>query len=102
MAKRASLGLARMGSIAGNGSGDIFVAFGTANPAGHTGVQQVTMLGNEHMDPLFGAVVQATEEAITNAMIAARDMVGEGGNYAKAIPHEQLQHWLKHYRRLDQ
>jgi len=101
MAKRASLGLARMGSIAGNGSGDIFVAFGTGNPAGHTGVQQVSMLGNEHMDPLFGAVVQATEEAITNAMIAARDMVGEGGHYAKAIPHEQLQYWLEHYRRLD-
>jgi len=100
MAKRASLGLARMGSIAGNGSGDIFVAFGTGNPAGHTGVQQVAMLGNEHMDPLFGAVVQATEEAITNAMIAARDMVGEGGHYAKAIPHDQLQYWLKHYRRL--
>lgn len=102
MAKRASLGLARMGSIAGNGSGDIFVAFGTGNPAGHTGVQQVTMLGNEHMDPLFAAVVQATEESITNAMIAARDMVGEGGGYAKAIPHAQLQHWLEHYRRLDQ
>lgn len=101
MAKRASLGLARMGSIAGNGSGDIFVAFATGNPAGHTGVQQVAMLGNEHMDPLFGAVVQATEEAITNAMIAARDMVGEGGRYARAIPHDQLQYWLKHYRRLD-
>jgi len=44
--------------------------------------------------------VQATEEAIVNAMIAARDMTGEGGHYAKAIPHEQLKHWLEHYRRL--
>ena len=68
-----------MGSIAGNGSGDIFVAFGTGNPAGHTGLQQLQMLGNEHMDPLFGAVVQATEEAIVNAMIAASDMTGEEG-----------------------
>ncbi len=100
MAKRASLGLGRMGAIASNGSGDIFMAFGTGNPAGHTGLQQVQMLGNEHMDPLFGAVVQATEEAIVNAMIAAKDMTGEGGSYAKAIPHEQLRHWLKHYQRL--
>jgi D-aminopeptidase len=100
LAKRASLGLARMGSIAGNGSGDIFVAFGTGNPAGQTGLQQVQMLGNEHMDPLFGAVVQATEEAIVNAMIAARDMTGEEGRYARAIPHEELRHWLKHYQRL--
>jgi D-aminopeptidase len=100
LAKRASLGLARMGSIAGNGSGDIFVAFGTGNPAGQTGLQQVQMLGNEHMDPLFGAVVQATEEAIVNAMIAARDMTGEDGHYAKAINHEQLKHWLEYYRRL--
>ena len=100
LAKRASLGLARMGSIAGNGSGDIFVAFGTGNPAGQSGLQQLQMLGNEHLDPLFGAVVQATEEAIVNAMVAARDMTGEGGNYAKAIPHEQLKQWLKHYQRL--
>jgi len=99
LARRASLGLARMGSIAGNGSGDIFIAFGTGNPAGQTGLQHVQMLGNEHMDPLFGAVVQATEEAIVNAMIAARDMQGEAGNYAKAISHEQLKHWLNHYRR---
>ena len=100
LARRASLGLGRMGSIAGNGSGDIFIAFGTANPAGQTGLQQVQMLGNEHMDPLFGAVVQATEEAIVNAMIAARDMTGEGGHYANAISHEQLKQWLAYYRRL--
>jgi hypothetical protein len=89
-----------MGSIAGNGSGDIFVAFGTGNAAGQTGLQQVQMLGNEHMDPLFEAVVQATEEAIVNAMIAARDMTGEEGHYALAIDHEQLKRWLKYYKRL--
>ena len=100
MSRRGSLGLGRMGSIAGNGSGDIFVAFGTGNPAGHTGLMQLQMLGNEHMDPLFAGVVQATEEAIVNAMIAARDMTGEEGRYAKAIPHEQLKKWLKHYGRL--
>jgi len=100
LAKRAGMGLARMGSIAGNGSGDIFVAFGTGNPAGQTGLQQVRMLGNEHLDPLFAGVVQATEEAIVNAMVAARDMTGEDGRYAKAIDHEELKRWLKYYRRL--
>lgn len=100
LAKRASLGLARMGSIAGNGSGDIFVAFGTGNPAGQAGLQDVRMLGNEHMDPLFEGVVQATEEAIVNAMIAARDMSGEDGRYARAIPHAPLKQWLQHYQRL--
>ncbi len=97
--KRAGLGLGRMGAIASNGSGDIFVAFGTGNPASQTGLQQMQMLGNEQMDPLFGGVVQATEEAIVNAMIAARDMTGEGGRYAKAIDHRQLLRWLKHYKR---
>jgi len=100
LARRAGMGMARMGSFVENGSGDIFVAFGTGNPGDQTGLQQVQMLGNEHMNPLFGAVVQATEEAIVNAMIAAREMKGEGGHYALAIPHEQLRHWLKHYRRL--
>jgi len=100
LARRASLGLGRMGSIAGNGSGDIFIAFGTGNPAGHTGLQHVQMLGNEHLDPLFGAVVQATEESIVNALVAARDMSGENDRYAKAIPHGPLKQWLKHYQRL--
>jgi len=100
LAKRAGMGLARMGSIAGNGSGDIFVAFGTGNPGSQTGLQQVRMLGNEHLDPMFAGVVQATEEAIVNAMIAARDMTGEDGRYAKAIDHEQLKNWLKYYKRL--
>jgi D-aminopeptidase len=100
MAKRASLGLGRMGSVASNGSGDFFIAFGTGNPAGHTGLQHVRMLGNEHLDTLFGAVVQGTEEAIVNALIAARDMTGEDGRYAKAIPHGQLKEWLHRYNRL--
>jgi D-aminopeptidase len=100
LARRAGLGMARMGAFVENGSGDIFVAFGTGNPGGQSGLQQVQMLGNEHMDPLFEAVVQATEEAIVNAMIAARDMTGEEGHYALAIDHEQLKRWLKYYKRL--
>lgn len=98
LAKRAAMGLARVGSYAGNGSGDIFIAFSTGNPASQTGLQQVRMLGNEHLDPLFRGTVEATEEAIVNALVAARDMRGEGGNYAKAIDREALVKLVDKYR----
>ena len=101
IAKRAGMGLARMGSYAGNGSGDIFLAFSTANTAAAAGgaLNQAQFIGNDHLDGLFEATVQATEEAIVNAMVAARDMRGEGGRYAKAIPHDALVRLLKQYRR---
>ncbi|HBD19702.1 MAG TPA: aminopeptidase [Arenimonas sp.] len=102
LARRASLGLARMGSYAGNGSGDIFVAFSTANAEALDGgeLEQAAFVGNDRMDPLFEATVQATEEAITNAMVAARDMQGHGGNYAKAIDHAALVGVLRQHGRL--
>jgi D-aminopeptidase len=102
VARRASLGLARMGSFAGNGSGDIFIAFSTANAAalGGADITQSTSLGNDSLDPLFEATVQATEEAIVNAMVAARDMQGNDGHYAKALPHDQLVRLLGQYGRL--
>jgi D-aminopeptidase len=101
VASRASLGLGRMGSYAADGSGDLFVAFSTANAAALSGAPygNAEFLENGHMDPLFQATVQATEEAIVNALIAARDMTGEGGHYAKAIPHAELVRLLKEYRR---
>jgi D-aminopeptidase len=101
IAKRASMGLARMGSYAGNGSGDIFVAFSTANTPAAAGsaLNQAQFVGNDHLDGLFEATVQATEEAIVNAMVAARDMRGEGGHYANALPHEALVRLLKRYGR---
>ncbi|MGO4551295.1 P1 family peptidase [Lysobacter sp. 2RAF19] len=101
IAKRASLGLGRMGSYAGNGSGDIFVAFSTANAAAAAGkeMNDAQFIGNDHLDGLFEATVQATEEAIVNAMVAARDMRGEGGRYAKAIDHDALVRLLKQYNR---
>jgi D-aminopeptidase len=101
VASRASLGLGRMGSYAGDGSGDIFVAFSTANAAALSGAPYASaeFLENGRMDALFEATVQATEEAIVNALIAARDMTGEGGHYAKAIPHAELVRLLKEYRR---
>ena len=102
LARRASLGLGRMGSFAGNGSGDIFNAFSTANAAALAGadVAQSTSLGNDALDPLFEATVQATEEAIVNAMVAARDMQGNDGHYAKAVPHAELVRLLERYGRL--
>ena len=101
LARRAALGLARMGSIAGNGSGDIFVAFSTANAGAVAGkpLASSTSLGNDHLDPLFAATVEATEEAIVNAMVAARDMQGNGGHYARALPHDELVRLLERYGR---
>lgn len=102
LAKRAALGLARNGSIAGNGSGDIFLAFSTANPeAGATrNATNITMLPNERLNPLFEATVQATEEAIVNALVAAETMTGANGRTVIALPHERLREALKKYNRL--
>ncbi|MGH8242241.1 MAG: P1 family peptidase [Steroidobacteraceae bacterium] len=101
IAKRAGMGLARMGSYAGNGSGDIFVAFSTANgvPLSDGPFPAATFTENGLLDPLFEATVQATEEAIVNAMIAARDMNGADGHFAKAIPHAELVKLLQRYGR---
>ncbi|HXZ18442.1 MAG TPA: P1 family peptidase [Candidatus Acidoferrales bacterium] len=102
LARRTSLGLGRDGSISGNGSGDIFIAFTTANPGvdAPKGVVPVGMLSNDSMDPLFAATVQATEEAVINAMVAADTMVGRDGHTAIALPHERLRDVLKKYNRL--
>ena len=102
MARRASLGLGRDGSYSGDGSGDIFVAFSTANPgaASPKGVHDLKMLPNDSLDPLFLATVQATEEAVVNAMIAAETMTGIDGHTAIALPHDRLRQVLKKYNRL--
>ena len=101
LARRAALGVARTGSSSGNGSGDIFVAFSTANPeaAKPTGTIQLMMLPNDRMNPLFEATVQATEEAIVNALIAAETMTGVDGHKVIALPHERLIQVLKKYNR---
>jgi L-aminopeptidase/D-esterase-like protein len=102
LARRVPLGLGRDGSYSGNGSGDIFIAFSTANPGAWdpNGVKQVQMLPNDRMDPLFLATVQAVEEAVVNAMIGAESMVGMDDHKVLAIPHEQLRQVLKKYNRL--
>ena len=92
LARRAALGLARTGATSGNGSGDIFIAFSTANPgaASAPDVAQVSMLSNRRISALFTATVEATEEAIVNALVAAETMTGAGGRAIEAIPHDRL------------
>lgn len=105
IAKRASLGMARTGSLGGNGSGDIFIAFSTANPntalQGEKDAVELRALDNDHLNPIFAASVFATEEAIINSMVAAEDMTGHDGFSVKALPHENLREVLKRYGRLE-
>jgi D-aminopeptidase len=102
VARRVSLGLGRDGSYSGDGSGDIFIAFSTANGGamGAKGPHAVTMLPNDELDPVFLATVQATEEAIVNAMIAAETMTGINNRRVIALPHDRLREALKKYGRL--
>jgi D-aminopeptidase len=102
VAHRVSLGLGRNGSIAGNGSGDIFIAFSTANSgaAVEGRVVDLKMLPNDSLDPVFRATVEATEEAVVNALVAAQDMTGADDHRVIALPHAALQAVLKKYNRL--
>jgi D-aminopeptidase len=104
LARRATMGLARDGSTSGNGSGDIFIAFSTANPAAAvpTGISQLAMLPNDRMNRLFDAVVEATEEAILNAMFAAETMVGRDDHKVEGLPVDRVRDILKKYNRLAQ
>jgi D-aminopeptidase len=102
LARRVTLGLGRTGSVSGDGSGDIFIAFSTANP--HAAFQKkavpVMMVPNDQMDALFEATAQATEEAVINAMVAAETMTGINGFTVPALPHGRLRAVLKKYNRL--
>jgi D-aminopeptidase len=108
VAKKVSLGLGRDGSYSGDGSGDIFIAFSTANPGAVSpkssdpkGTHQLTMLPNDSLDPIFLATVQATEEAVVNAMVAAETMKGIDDHEVIALPHDRLREALKKYNRLE-
>jgi L-aminopeptidase/D-esterase-like protein len=102
VAKHVTLGLGRVGSYGGNGSGDIFIAFSTANPGANSsgGLRQLTMLPNDDLDSIFLATVQATEEAVINAMVAAETMTGVDNHTVIALPHDRLREVLKKYNRL--
>ncbi len=101
LARRVPIGIAKVGGYGGNGSGDIFIAFSTANPgvADREKTQQLTMLPNDQMNPLFYATAQATEEAILNALVAAKTMTGFNGNTVYELPHDRLKELLKKYNR---
>jgi L-aminopeptidase/D-esterase-like protein len=98
---RAALGVGRMGGKGENSSGDIFVAFSTANPkaAADTGLAHVDMLPNAAINPLFYATVQATEESILNALLAAETMTGADDARVFALPVNRLMAAMRKYGR---
>src|SRR5436190_2253229 len=102
LARRVSLGLARTGTISGNGSGDLFVAFSTANPNAADPNQithRVETIPNDLMDPLFTGVVQATEEAVVNALVDNHAMTGRDDHHVEALPRDRLRQLLEKYHR---
>ena len=102
LARRVPIGIARVGGYGSNSSGDIFIAFSTANPgaAARTGLIKTDMVPNDAMSPLFLATADATEESIVNAMIAADTMTGINGNTVYALPHERLVKILREHKRI--
>lgn len=102
ISQRISLGVGKTGGYGHNGSGDIFLAFSTANPEAFQRFDHstVTMLPNDQIDPLLEATVQAVEEAIINALVAAETMEGINGNKSYAIPHDLLLRTLQKYNRI--
>jgi D-aminopeptidase len=101
VAKHVALGLGRGGGYSGDGSGDIFVAFSTANPgaAEESGLRHLTMLPNGRLDAIFLATIQATEEAVVNALVAAKTMKGVNDREVVGLPHDKLREVLKKYNR---
>ncbi|MGH8095228.1 MAG: P1 family peptidase [Chthoniobacterales bacterium] len=103
LARRASLGLARTGSVSGNGSGDLFLAFSTANRGAANPdqpTQTVQTVPNDRLDPVFEATVQSVEEAIVNALVDNHDMTGRDNHKVEALPHDRLRELLQKYNRL--
>jgi L-aminopeptidase/D-esterase-like protein len=95
--------MARTGSLGGNGSGDIFLAFSTANAGAargdDKGLAPIQALGNNYIDPILMTSAYATEEAIINSMVAAEDMIGYKGVSVKALPHRELREIMRQYNR---
>src|SRR5438067_283447 len=101
LARRVSLGLARTGTISGNTSGDLFIAFSIANPNVASPDQithDVQTIPNDLMDPLFAGVVQATEEAVVNALVDNHSMTGRDNHRVDTLPHDRLREIMKHFR----
>jgi D-aminopeptidase len=101
LARRAGLGVGRTGGVAGNGSGDLFLAFSTASvDESAEGLRRASFLAESRLDPLFEATVGATEEAIVNALVAARTLSGRGGREVLALPHDALRDVLRRHAAL--
>jgi L-aminopeptidase/D-esterase-like protein len=102
VARRIPLGIGRVGGFASNGSGDIFLAFSTGNVGAfhRSRTTQLQMLPNDLMSPIFLATVQATEEAIVNALVAAETMKGRDDHVVHELPHSRLQEVMRKYNRL--
>ena len=103
LARRAPIGIGRMGGYGANSSGDIFIAFSTANRGAWSRGENTTveMMSNDAISPLLLATAQATEEAITNAMVAGRTMVGRDGNMVPGLPHDEVRRILAAHNRLE-
>jgi L-aminopeptidase/D-esterase-like protein len=100
LARRVSLGLARTGTISGNGSGDLFIAFSTANPDAANPdriTNTVETIPNDLLDPLFAGVVQASEEAVVNALTDNHSMTGRDNHFVPALPHDRLRELTKRF-----
>jgi len=102
LARRASMGIARTGGTSNNGSGDLFIAFSTANPGAGKSEEEslVAMLANGQLTPIFRATVESVEEAIVNALVAGETMTGVDGHRVEALPHDELRTVLRKYNRL--
>jgi L-aminopeptidase/D-esterase-like protein len=102
LAHRASHGLGRTGATSGNGSGDIAIAFSTANPGASAAPETaaVSMVSNRRISTLFTATAEAVEEAIINALVAGETMTGANGRTVNAIPHDKLREVLRKHNRL--
>ena len=102
IAQRVSLGIGKCGGIGGNGSGDIFIAFSTANKSAFSRTQETTatLFSNDQMGALFNATIQATEEAIINALVAGKTMKGINDNTVYGLPQESVIRILKKYNRI--
>ena len=103
IAERVALGVGRVGGRGENSSGDIFIVFSTANPHAfsNTDNENVTTIPNEHINALFTATIEATEEAIVNALFAGKTLTGINGNTVFGMPKEAVLRILKQYNRLD-
>jgi L-aminopeptidase/D-esterase-like protein len=103
LARRCGLGIARSGSVAGHGSGDIFLAFSTANAnalAEGEELRRMDFLPDAALDPLFAATVQAIDEAVIDALVANQTMTGRDGITIRALPHDFVRAQLREHKRL--